>query len=208
MLSVSTKIGPLRINTKLLNPLPSKYQWDNGDAIKYQLAPQSPEIDGLVNSFLATEYTNADDAVDVVNNIIKTAANIANIKTKTSSPNRNKQKTKPKRNKKWFDQDCDKIHRELKRTSGKLRTDPSNEQTLHHFRRLRKTFKQLIKHKKEAYKSTILAQLDSLNENNPAEFWKLFNKLSEMDKQYKSNPIPAEESFLEITTSTQPGYGC
>ena len=56
-----------------------------------------------------------------------------------------------------------------------------------------------MKQKKAAFKSEIVDQLDSLSEKNPGEYWKLYNKLNDLDKQHKDNPISAAEWFSHFS---------
>ncbi len=51
--------------------------------------------------------------------------------------------------------------------------------------------------------------MDSLSEKNPGEFWKLFDKLNDLDKQHKTNPIPAVEwfeHFSKLMTAAQDNH--
>lgn len=187
-----------------LHPTPDKYKWGKLSDTAFQEALVRPEIQAKINAFL--DKTNSDlttdCAVDELNDILKTAAKMANIpQTKAS---RNKKKTK-RRNRKWFDDDCRAMRWEMRKAASKLRQNPHDTALQHYYQTLRKKYKKLIKTTKSSFREKLLEQLETLSENNPQSFWSLYDKLIDLDKQQKSNPITPEEwvrHFTDLLLST------
>ena len=143
-----------------------------------------------------------DQAVNEINDIIIQAAKFANISEKTVRFSKKKHSRKTHN---WFNNDCSNMRLELKKIARKLHRNPHDTHTLHYYHTIRRKYKQLINKSKKNFKDNILNQMDHLNENNPQAFWDLYNKLVDLDKRTRINPISPDEwvnHFTNILSST------
>jgi hypothetical protein len=79
------------------------------------------------------------------------------------------------KHKKWFDEDCMVLKRDLKLIGRRLRENPYNQMLLVSYRSKKKKFKSLQNKKKMTFKSEILSQMEMLQSQNPSEYWSLFD---------------------------------
>ncbi len=196
LLCTSIKINamiPAEIDdANALLPLPGKYLWAKDSEFKFQSAMTNTIIKNKIDHFLNGHANETvDQAVESVNDIIKCTANIAGIKLKKSSPHKINKLSK--KNKKWYDDDCRILLRELRKAGKAVRKNPNDANNLHHFNKTRKKYKKLLKTKKLSFRKNLVNQFDNLAENNQQEFWSLYNKLIDLDKQTKKNPIPPQQ---------------
>ena len=106
-------------DTKLtLKNMPPKYTWNNESKQMFSLALQAPNSQEKIDSFLnnPTQDTNVL-AGDLEEIIISAANNSLKIKRNQTS----------KKNKKWFNNDCWRMKRELKRLSKLILKQPFEE---------------------------------------------------------------------------------
>ncbi|MCG8429717.1 MAG: reverse transcriptase family protein [Candidatus Omnitrophica bacterium] len=177
-----------------LKPLPLKYKWGELDSSKFSNAFRSPAIVNLTNSFLSktsgSSSEDIDNAVGEINNIFQTCASIAKIRTSNKRPHKRKfekqNKSKPSLDKKWFDSECRNTLNDLKRLASQLRKDPYNVNLIQLYRNSRKTYKRLLRHKRNHFQKNILSQLEKMKNDKPRAFWNLFNDLVELDKSTTS----------------------
>ena len=91
--------------------MPDKFAWDENSPVLFQTAMSSNIVQSMMSNFTNTAYdsTTINTAVDDLNNIIITAANMSLKRKKIF----NSSKPKKKRNKPWFDKDLNLMKREL-----------------------------------------------------------------------------------------------
>lgn len=162
--------------------------WARGDDDKFINALQRPDIQGRINNAMS-RADEANSAVENLNDILLEAAKIAGIRQKSVGIRPHPPKKKSN-NKCWFDSDCKMLKGKLASFGRRLRQQPYNIALLFEFRALRKQYRSLINRKKSVFKQDILHQMDTLNSNNPREYWSLFDKLRDLDNNGKpNNPI-------------------
>ena len=95
-----------------------------------------------------------------------------------------KRKTNPSKTSKfprntWFDEDCKAAKKKFKNCAKLLKNNPSNEEVQKSFWSERRSYKALIRKKKRASVASLLKELREFKSNNPREFWRLINKISD-----------------------------
>ena len=98
--------------------------------------------------------------------------------------NRNKRYNKKKRNprKAWYDQTCYEANKKLKNVAQLLTKSPTNPYLRGSFVKTRKEYKKLLKIKSKEWKQAMIHRLESIEEKDPKEYWKLINELREKKK--------------------------
>ena len=141
------------------------------------------------------ENSHIDTAIEKLNDVF-TLKGLWNNKRK---------KNQKKTNKKWYHQSCAEMSRRLK-TLGKLcEKDPKNPFLRGHMITARKEYKKLIKLTKRQWKNTMIRRLEEIEEENPAEYWKLIKKLREKKVENNiANPEEFESFFIKLFSDTPP----
>ena len=151
-------------NTCILNEINTLFQ-----------SPQDQDVDSLVN-----EFTNI---------IIKVSRKVIKIKNRRFS--KKKQRTRSTmQNKKWFDKSFHLLKNELRNLGSLLSRFPDNNFLRHKFFSTKKEYKRLVKRLKRNFKYEMLSKIQSMEEYNPKEFWKLVKSI----KSNNSNDIEDEIS--------------
>lgn len=183
-----------------------RFLWSDGDEARYHNA-LNKVISNQSNAF--NSCTCCHSSVECLSKILTDAAVASNIKQaynkspksplnkrKIGSNGRLKKKKLSSRNKDWFDSDCTNARKELQLAGKLAHSNPFNSNLIQNFQHKRKHYRKLVNRKRSAFRQSILNRLDKLEGQNPNAFWKLFNKLRNMDKLNKScsqNPISCDQ---------------
>jgi len=205
-LSLNLHTQPYNMNNEenetILNYDIPKYKWKDGDDLKVFNKFNSQQINTLIDSAL---NKNLEGTNESLNEIVNDITNI--YKEVIGAPpahRKTKRKTKchstQNKNKKWFDSQCRECKSRIRVIANKINKNPYDTQLVHDLRVLKKSYKKIIKIKKNTYEASILNQLETLQTNNPKTFWNLFNDLRDMEKSHKQNPIPADEWISHFKT--------
>ena len=207
-LSLNLHTQPYTINNDenetILNHDFPKYKWKDGDDLKVFNKFNSQQIKNLIDSALNKNLESTTSSLNEIVNDITTIYKEVIGAPPTRKARNNKQKAKsnspPNKNKKWFDSQCRECKSRIRVVANKLNKNPYDTQLVHDLRVLKKSYKKIIKMKKNTYEASILNQLETLQTNNPKAFWNLFNGLRDMEKSHKQNRIPADEWLTHFKT--------
>lgn len=155
------------------------YKWCKGDSEKFNQIIASAEFSKIL-------LDSADPNLSVNNQV--TSLSEALIKAADKTKIRKvggKPKSKRRKNQKWFDKDCSALFRHIRKLAKKLHINP-NQDTLKIFHAKKKEYRKLLKRKKIEFKNKLLNEMDYLHSRNPKEYWKIFDKLKNLDSTPKS----------------------
>ena len=159
----------------------------------YQDSLASKIIQDKIKYFLNNNYNedkkDINKAVDDFNSIV---TNSANQVFRRKNYKNNKNKFKPKPDKKWFDKECKILKKDTSETAKLLNKFPYDTKLREAFFVKKKKFKKMIKCKRKQEENIIVNKLKQLNNNNPTEFWKIINNLKDSNKD-QNNPISPEK---------------
>ena len=107
---------------------------------------------------------------------------------KALGPRINYKKKQKSRKKRWFDNECKMMRKELRKLGRQLFVNPDNHDIRNNHFRKKKMFQKMVKHKKREIKQMIIDKLELLEENDPQRYWNLVDQLknSENDSQINS----------------------
>ena len=175
-----------------------KFCWTSDSIPLFQQALLSKECASLIKNFSAINdndnkdinKTCIDKCVSDLNNILYKAAECAKIPVKILNTGNKKRR---KRNKPWFNRDCASALRCLKSLLRRWRRDPYNNRLKMLYIVESKLYKRLLKRKQFLFKKTLIDKLNCVEENNPTEFWKIVNDMSDYAKKSKFSCISTHE---------------
>lgn len=131
-------------------------------------------------SFLDTtyKYTEADisNAVENINNIFLETAKMS-LKIRHGKCRSHRRRI-PVNNKKWFDKECNLTRVQLRKISNRKHRNPENEDIRKEYHDSLKTFKRLLKKKREDFQNSKVDEL--LNcESNSQNFWQILKSAND-----------------------------
>ena len=85
-------------------------------------------------------------------------------------------------NKKWFDKDCYKMRKFIRKSANILCRNPKNKLLRNQIFKDKKKYFKLLKKKKFNYKQNILEKMYNANNKDPKIYWKLLNQLRQTEK--------------------------
>ena len=158
-----------------ITPLPKPIKWNDETKMLLENRMNSIEITRIVeeiDTLLNTEKQDINLIAEKLSEIyaIRRQANVCSIKRKHKS-------SKVKVKKKWYDQTCQEMSRKLKDVTKLLAKSPNNPHTRGTFCKTRKEYNKLIKNKKKEWKHQMINYLESLEEKDPKEYWKLVSEI-------------------------------
>ena len=142
------------------------------------------KVSGL-EKLLETRDNNLDEVVQRLNNIY-----VEN--TNQNIPNKVKPRSKKQKTKKWYDYSCYEMNKRLKLVAKLCSESPNNPYLRGSLIKTRKEYKRLLRSKKQQWKTQIIKKLETVEESNPKEYWKLIKELREKEQ---NNTICNPENF-------------
>ena len=121
--------------------------------------------------------------VSGVSDLINEAAHLARVGYSGDCKRKSTRKT---RSKTWFDKKCAKWRRDFCCITREINRHPINSGLQQRFRDVRRAYDRSLESKRNCFRLGILSQMERLSSNNPAQYWNLFNKLSECRKSANS----------------------
>ena len=175
------------------------YIWEKTSSDKFKLALNTPDIastipvikksmNDVLNKFtmfpqqvVDASQVNKDevnDAVKSLNEIFHKAAQLS----LTSKHRVKARKIRLKHNhKKWFDQDCNKLRREVKSLLNAINRYPLEKKLREKFFSKRKLYNKLLKRKKRVFKQKLVDALNEALDKDPDSVWKTLHGLKESE---------------------------
>ena len=163
--------------TEMLEPLPMKFRWEDNSKVNYPLALLDEASTDKLTEFQFLNFTEDEDGINVRN---KKLTEIMINAAKLSLHQKSSKKHRKRRNT-WFDKDCCTQKRLFREIQKDLSKDPKNPFLRGRFCKIRKTYKKLLKMKKQEEKDSIISQLSLLRNVNPKLYWQLIEKLKGTD---------------------------
>ena len=176
--------------------VPKKVKWNaqSEGIFKLRLTDQNVQtklLDISNNRFQDGE--GIDRAVQELSQIFTHAADIPGMKKKNIS--RYKQKKAKRTKKPWFGDELTKLRRNLKTAGQALAKNFSNNIMRQSFFKLKKQYKSAVASKKKQYKQILYRRIEELHNENPKEYWELFDQLKDCDDNTNtSSNCPIDEN--------------
>ena len=150
----------------------------------------------LLFLFESTKFDlSSTDVENATNQFTNIMTEEAKRSLKYSSQNRSKRKPITK---KWFDYDCKTLRSSLKKLSNKKHRNPLDTELRKEYHVQNKTFKKLIKQKKQQFVDSKINELIS-NENN-RKFWDTLKSMNENNLSYNNNENPTNKLYDHFKT--------
>ena len=186
--------------SNILNPLPGKFIWDNNAIKSYAQNLQSTNTKSKMDSFLKENFENSDEITDSFNCIIQECA-FQSAKYVKSNP---KIKQRKVSHKPWFTQSCKDLRYSVKMYEKLVNRSPSNGQYRKNFYTYRSKYRRLCKYEEKKFKQNICNELLQNVDCNPKVFWKLINKLDNLQSRNLVDALPYKnftEFFKTLNTA-------
>lgn len=180
---------------KVFKVMPDRYIWTEDSSDKFTEALASNKVQQLILSFENENFNSNEEGIDTMvtrfNRVVHEAADLAlKKKCKRQKNNVKKHKKLPK----WHDHSIIAAKRDLSNKLSlfmKFNHDPivrgAYFSALKQFRKLRKT-------KFRLYKKDLVDKLDTFYEENPKEYWKLLEQISNAENPIKETDSPISHS--------------
>ena len=172
------------INKKGLEA-PKKPKWNSRveEIFKARLSDQEAQIE--LNTLCKSQINTGEqceEGLAKISNLVRKAANV-----KISHKMKSKKRNRVNRNnsKVWFSDELSELKNQLNAAGKKLIKSCNDFNLRQTFSKLKKRYKAAIKCTKRKFKQELYNKLENLNEENPKEYWSLFEKLK--DCQNDSN---------------------
>ena len=163
---------------KNVNQIQPTLKWNSKDIELFRSHMESPctnkQIKEIELCFIGNYDSVTNDDILKKNNFLYT------YKSKIYS----KRKLKPKKkSKKWYDYSCYEINRKMKSIAKMNQKDPTNMDIRRNLNIIKKQYKKLLKHKKREWNEQIISKLESLESDDPKQYWNLINELKKVPKE-------------------------
>ena len=171
--------------------LPGSFRFKEGDLEKYITCLKLEENLEMLEE-LTDSQTEAESLVTKTTEILLNTCKNAGIKPKKQLSN--------KVSDPWFDDECEKLKKSIKKKCRLLKINPKNDAIRKEILCENKSLKKMIKRKKQEYKEKIVQEM-SLSKGDHKTFWKLLEKIQKENKNASKDHIPPKrwnEHFTKI----------
>ena len=170
---------------------PPPFRWDD---MTRSFFTQRIESDSITQEI--ENLNKALDSCDDVDAHVKALSKIykGSLEGKRkNNKHRNRKRVKPKA---WYDKTCHEVGKRLKLVAKSLVNTPNNPYLRGSFVKTRKDYKRLLKKKKIEWRDSMIRKIESLEEKDPKEYWKLVNELR--GKKQSGSNISNAETFAKF----------
>ena len=185
-----------------LDELPKSFHFSPEDRQKFKETLNSDEMVQEMRSLSRNENMDPQTLASLITEFLLKVCDKAGVKPR-------KREEKQDKSEPWFDRDCKTIKNSLKKKCKKLRANQKDENLRREIISENKSFKKLVKQKKENYKRGIINDL-SLKRKDHKVFWKLLDKLKNRTRDKFMDHIPPQkwnEHFKQILRDErEPNY--
>lgn len=167
-------------------PLPDKFVWSEEAKQRYQETFHTQEIKSKISDIekeAELQNVHVQSLIDKLTDVMLFAGNKALLRRSFKS----KRKQICKVNKKWYDNDCRSVLRQVKSAKNAFNRNVFNSALRMQYYSKFKDYKRLVKYKKRKYKEGLTIMLSNAMENDPQTAWKVINEL-------KNDSLPAEKA--------------
>jgi len=173
-------------DTLPLQPIPSRFIWDDNSAAKFKNSLERPDIANQISDFMkesiSTEQDGIDTAVKGLSDIFRNAA-VSCLSVKGIFPRNRKTRNKKKMHKKWFDSDCIQLRRNASKIGRQLQQKPFSNTLRSQYYVALKEYKKGIKRKKREHINSLVNTILHASKDDPKLFWASLKKLKSESKQ-------------------------
>ena len=174
---------------------PKNTKWNSQIDNIFKMRLDNLQVKEQLNKICKINFAQADSiegALGVINNILTQAANVPSLK---AYPIRKTTRRKIKKvNKPWFNNDLNRMKKNLSKIGRALLKDNKNNMLRHHFFKLKRQFKSAVSSKKRQFKQALSNKLEQFSSSNPKEYWELFNELKNSNGQKDKGSCPIDEN--------------
>ena len=181
-------VGIRACSTSLVNdskaelfPLPTQIKWNEKIALQFKASLYSEKIQSKIKSFVLS-VKDADTAANFLTNVLYDCLASCKIHVKKKIS-----KNRKKRHKRWFDEDCIELKRNMQKQARMIRIQNGSLDSVQRFFAAKKKFKKCVKRKHLLYKNKLVESLNMLESKNPQAFWKTLDEIQNLDSQPKEN---------------------
>ncbi len=168
-----------------------KFIWSDSDEERFKDAFSVDLGKSDAKDFLEctnTDEINCDNLINDLNRVFYSAANKTLEKRKISFNDDVMKTDISKVNKKWYDNECKKLLRELKGIKNAYNRDQTNPYLRGKYFKAYKKYRNVVKSKKRSFTKNLLSKLDT--EMNGKEFWRKFKSLKTESSTPVNNCMP------------------
>ena len=173
---------------------PKKIKWDDKIETLFKLKMSSNSIEEKINEMKAVKLDNNENIESVlltVNTTLKDAVgmNHNNLKSRNFRKKVNSEANKP-----WFTKDLAILKKNLRKAGDEFVKSCRDDTLRQRFFKLKKQFKMEVKYRKRKFKQGLYDKLESLSNDNPKEYWELFDKMKDChNRANNDSPINDKE---------------
>ena len=151
--------------------LPPKILWNDVTKQSFEIKINSPSTLNKLNELNNKLSLKSDNVDEVLSELIDLITPESKKKHMTK---RSKTKRPPK---KWYDHTCQEMSRRLRDVTKLYVKSPTIPHLRNSYCKTRKEYKQLLKLKKQEWRSGMISKLETLEKQHPKEYWKLVNEI-------------------------------
>ena len=151
-----------------MKTLPDTFIWEEDSSLTFTQKLVSEECKKTVQDLMNKENLKIEDIRDFLTNVAKAS----DIK-KTNNKKKYKKKDKP-----WFDDECQSIKSEISQCGKLLRHKPQSTEIREKLYILKRKLRNLVRGKKNKYETSVVNDMcENLSNGEQKKYWKLLRKL-------------------------------
>ena len=161
-----------------LTDIPFSFKWNKDSGERFKAAFSHPDIKKRIEDLKLLNDTNTfniETYCNALTNLITNAANLSLKRKKLRKQNK-------KRKRKWLDDDCKKLHKEILLLRMLIRNGNSNPFLIGRYCKIKKRYRKLVKQNNKKATASLMRKIESLEQKDPQAFWKAVNEWKESRK--------------------------
>ena len=186
------EIEPSASLSEQLEPLPSKYIWNEDSYDLFKSALKSKDCQLLIDEFLSTDFEESQRGIDFAVQKVQAILLEASKRSLKRKVVKRRRRISHVIKKKWFDKECRLKRHEVRKLANLKHRDPMNSNVREEFKDKLKEYRTLLKTKQNRYRDDKLNQL-SESDKNSKTFWDILKSVPETIDEESTPPVEESE---------------
>ena len=162
---------------------PKKIKWDDKIETLFKMKMASKKVEEQINEMNSVIFDDNESIENVLLNVNTTLLGVADTNASKGFRSRKcKPRISKRANKPWFSEDLVVLKRSLRRAGYEFVRNCRDDTLRQRFFKLKKKFKFEVKYRKRKFKQGLYDRLENLSNDNPKEYWELFDRMKKCHK--------------------------
>ena len=178
MVSFKFSVNPPAVEESEMTDIPPGFKWTKESDEKFKTALSHPDMKKKLSELKTSHMMNKIDIDEYCKLVTNAIVNAAQSSLKKRKPIKRNKRVK----RKWVDNDCKKLYKEILLLKKLIREGNTNPFLIGRYCKIKKRYRKLVKQNNKKATASLMKKIESIEQIDPQAFWKAVNNWKESRK--------------------------